>query len=55
MSSQAGPSGDKTVDAVPGQCLFVPAGEPHRFHDIVEKLELLVVFGPAEGSRQGDT
>ena len=24
---------------------------PHRFHDIAERLELLVVFGPAEGSR----
>ena len=24
---------------------------PHRFHDIAERLELLVVFGPAEGDR----
>jgi hypothetical protein len=31
--------------------LFVPAGESHRFHDIVEALEVLVFFGPAEGSR----
>jgi hypothetical protein len=24
---------------------------PHRFHDIAVRLELLVVFGPAEGDR----
>ena len=35
----------------PGDVLFVPAGEPHQFHEIVEELVLLVVFGPAEGSR----
>ena len=40
----------KTVDVEPGLCVFVRAGEPHRFHDIVEALELLVVFGPAEKS-----
>jgi mannose-6-phosphate isomerase-like protein (cupin superfamily) len=48
-------AGDKTVDVTRGLCLFVSAGEPHRFHDIVEALEVLVVFGPAEGrsSRSG--
>lgn len=35
----------------PGAVLFVPAGEPHAFHDIEEELRMLVVFGPAEGSR----
>jgi len=35
----------------PGDILFVPAGEPHRFFDIREDLEVLVFFGPAEGSR----
>lgn len=44
-------SGERTVDAREGDCFFVPAGEPHRFHDVDEDLELLVVFGPAEGSR----
>lgn len=44
-------SGHNTVQAEPGVCLFVPAHEPHRFHDIVERLEVLVVFGPAEGTR----
>ena len=48
-------SGDSTVDAIAGQCLFVPAGEPHRFRDIAERLELLVVFGPAESSYQDQT
>jgi hypothetical protein len=27
--------------------------EPHRFHDIIEALHVVVVFGPAEGSRAG--
>ena len=44
-------SGGRTVDVSPGTVLFVPAHEEHRFHDIVEDLALLVVFGPAEGSR----
>ena len=34
-----------------GDVIFVAAGVPHRFHDIVADLRLLVVFGPAEGSR----
>ncbi|MFF4621618.1 cupin domain-containing protein [Nonomuraea jabiensis] len=35
----------------PGAVIFVPAGEEHRFVDIAEDLALLVVFGPAYGSR----
>jgi hypothetical protein len=31
--------------------VFVAATVPHRFHEIVEDLTLLVAFGPAEGSR----
>jgi mannose-6-phosphate isomerase-like protein (cupin superfamily) len=46
-------SGDTTIDVGPGDTLFVPAHEPHRFHDITEELRLVVVFGPAEGSRAG--
>ncbi len=34
----------------PGSVVYVAAGVPHRFHDIVERLEILVVFAPAEGS-----
>lgn len=43
--------GDARRDVRAGSLVFVPATVPHRFVDIVERLELLVVFGPAEGSR----
>ena len=36
---------------VAGSVVFVGAGVEHRFVDIVERLVLLVVFGPAEYSR----
>jgi len=45
--------GDEDRDVREGSVIFVAAGVPHRFHDIVEELRLLVVFGPAEGSRAG--
>jgi mannose-6-phosphate isomerase-like protein (cupin superfamily) len=35
----------------PGDVIFVPAGETHRFVDVTEDLALVVVFAPAEGSR----
>lgn len=35
----------------PGSVVFVAAGVPHRFHDITERLVLMVMFGPAEYSR----
>jgi mannose-6-phosphate isomerase-like protein (cupin superfamily) len=44
-------AGDATRDVGPGDTLFVPATVPHRFHDIAETLRVVVVFGPAEGSR----
>ena len=44
-------AGEQTVDVVPGTVLFVPAHEEHRFHDITEDLALLVIFGPAYGTR----
>jgi mannose-6-phosphate isomerase-like protein (cupin superfamily) len=31
----------------PGDCIFVAAGDIHRFEGISEDLELLVVFAPA--------
>ena len=43
--------GDETRPVVPGTTVFVAATVPHRFHDIAQRLELLVVFGPAEGDR----
>jgi mannose-6-phosphate isomerase-like protein (cupin superfamily) len=42
---------DGTADVKPGDVVFVPAGEGHRFVDVVEDLALLVVFGPAYRSR----
>jgi len=44
-------AGHETRDVGPGDTIFVAAGVPHRFHDIVETLRLIVAFGPAEGSR----
>ncbi len=43
------PSGEAGVR--PGDVVFVPAGEQHRFVDVTEDLALLVVFAPAYGSR----
>jgi mannose-6-phosphate isomerase-like protein (cupin superfamily) len=43
--------GEETRPVVPGSMVFVAATVPHKFHDIAERLELLVVFGPAEGDR----
>lgn len=43
--------GDEVWEVVPGSLVFVGARVPHRFHDITERLELLVIFGPAERSR----
>lgn len=39
---------DEVRPVQPGSLIFVPAHSVHRFHGIAERLELLVVFGPAE-------
>ncbi len=36
----------------PGSVIFVPAHEVHRFAEITEDLAAIVIFAPAEGSRQ---
>ena len=36
----------------PGVTVFVPAGEEHHFTDVTDDLTVLVVFGPAEGTRR---
>ena len=41
----------ETRSVTAGSVVFVAAAVAHRFHDIEERLELLVVFGPAEGDR----
>lgn len=43
-----------TAAVAPGAVIFVPAGEDHRFENITEDLALLVIFGPAYGSRGPD-
>jgi quercetin dioxygenase-like cupin family protein len=42
---------DGSAEVGPGSVIFVPAGEEHRFANVTEDLALLVVFGPAYGSR----
>src|SRR3954451_10849157 len=41
-------AGDETRDCSPGDVIFVSAHVPHRFHDIVEELCIIVVFAPPE-------
>ena len=43
---------DERVAVGPGSVIFVPAHEAHMFTDITEDLATIVIFGPAEGSRQ---
>jgi len=43
--------GADDIPVGPGTVAFVAAGVEHRFHDIRDRLTILVVFGPAEGSR----
>jgi mannose-6-phosphate isomerase-like protein (cupin superfamily) len=43
----------RRVPVAPGDCLFVPAGEVHRFEDFSDDLVVWVVFyGPEEGEVQ---
>jgi mannose-6-phosphate isomerase-like protein (cupin superfamily) len=44
--------GQGVRDIKRGSVVFVAAGVEHRFHDIEERLVLLVMFGPAEYARQ---
>ena len=39
---------DEVRIVVAGDVVFVPARVGHRFHDIAEDLEVVVVFAPAE-------
>ena len=43
--------GEEACDVGPGSVVYVRATVPHRFHDIAERLEILVVFAPAEYSQ----
>ena len=42
--------GTQERPVAPGDVLYVPAREEHRFHSITEELVLLVVFSPPERS-----
>jgi mannose-6-phosphate isomerase-like protein (cupin superfamily) len=42
---------DETIMVGPGTTIFVPAREVHRFHDVTERLEVVVVFAPPESSQ----
>lgn len=44
--------GMETREVSAGSLIFVAATVPHHFHDVMERLEILVVFGPAEDSRR---
>jgi quercetin dioxygenase-like cupin family protein len=44
---------DDTRDVAAGSLIFVAATMPHRFHDIVERLEIVVFFAPPEGAAAG--
>ena len=41
-------AGDDDTQVSPGSVLFVAAEVEHRFYDIVEELQMLVFFAPAE-------
>ncbi len=43
--------GTEEQEVQPGAVLFVPAHMEHRFLELRERVEALVFFGPAEGSR----
>jgi len=43
--------GEEVRDVRAGTVVFVAAGVTHRFHEIEERLVLMVAFGPAEDSR----
>jgi mannose-6-phosphate isomerase-like protein (cupin superfamily) len=40
--------GEEERTVAPGDVVYVAATVPHRFHDISEDLEVVVVFAPAE-------
>jgi quercetin dioxygenase-like cupin family protein len=44
-------AGDQRAPVGPGAVVYVPAGEVHRFTEITEDLAAIVIFAPAEGSR----
>ena len=46
--------GDEDRAVTAGSVVFVGADIGHRFHDVVEQLVILVMFGPAEYTHRAD-
>ncbi len=46
-------SGGEAAEVRAGSVVYVPAGEVHQFTDIAEDLVAIVVFAPAEYTRNG--
>jgi mannose-6-phosphate isomerase-like protein (cupin superfamily) len=44
-------AGGESILVGPGSVVYVPAGEVHRFTEISADLAALVLFAPAEGTR----
>lgn len=44
-------SDDGSAEVGPGSVLYVPAAQRHRFVDVTEDLAVVVLFAPAEYSR----
>jgi quercetin dioxygenase-like cupin family protein len=44
-------AGGDRIAVRPGSVIYVPAGEVHRFAEIVEDLAAIVIFAPAEYAR----
>ncbi|MGH3734841.1 MAG: cupin domain-containing protein [Micromonosporaceae bacterium] len=44
-------TGTGEADVAPGDLIYVPAGEPHRFTDVTEDLAVLVFFAPPYSGR----
>ncbi|MEU8525391.1 MULTISPECIES: cupin domain-containing protein [Streptomyces] len=40
--------GTETTQVGRGSVVYVPAGQPHKFHHITEDLRVMVVFSPPE-------
>jgi mannose-6-phosphate isomerase-like protein (cupin superfamily) len=45
-------AGEDSSAVGPGAVIYVAAGEEHRFTDVTEDLAAVVLFAPAEGTRE---
>jgi mannose-6-phosphate isomerase-like protein (cupin superfamily) len=47
-------SAGETIRVSPGSTIYVPAHEEHSFHDVTERLEVVVLFAPPESEESRD-